>query len=53
MGFYKCECRVVHLGGNIRTRQSRRGADPLEKSSAQKDLGVLVDTRLAIFTFWR
>ena len=37
MGFYKCECRVVHLGRNSCTHQSRRGADLLEKSSAQKD----------------
>ena len=38
----------MHLGRNNHMHQYRLGADWLEKSSAEKDLGVLVDHRLAM-----
>ena len=41
-------CRVLHLGRNNHTYQYRVGADLLEGSSAEKDLGVLVDNRLTV-----
>jgi len=41
-------CRVLHLGGNNCMHQCRLQADLLEGSSAEKDLGVLGDNRLAV-----
>lgn len=46
--FNKVKYRVLHLGRNYHTYQNRLGADLLERSSAEKDLGVLVDNRLAM-----
>ncbi|PKU49502.1 rna-directed dna polymerase from mobile element jockey-like [Limosa lapponica baueri] len=48
MKFNKGKCRVLHLGRNNCMHQYRLGADLLESSSEQKDLGVLVDNRMTM-----
>ena len=48
MRFNKSECRVLHLGRNKSMHQYRLEDDLLERSSAERDLGVLVDNRLAM-----
>jgi len=40
------KCIVFHLDRNNCMHQYRLGADLLERSPAEKDLGVLVDNRL-------
>ena len=46
--FNKGKCRVLHVGRNNCMHQYRLGTDLLERSSSEKDLGVLVDNRWAV-----
>lgn len=46
--FNKSKYSVLYLRRNNCACQYRLGADLLEKSSVEKDLGVLVDNRLAM-----
>jgi len=48
MRFGKRKCRVLYLGRNNCEYQYRLGHDLLQRSSVEKDLGVLVDDRLAM-----
>ena len=46
--FNKSGCNVLHPGRNNCKYQYRLGNDMLERSSEDKDLGVMVDNRLAM-----
>ena len=48
MRFNKSKCRDLHLGRNKLLHQCRLGADLLERSSVERDLGVLVGNRYAM-----
>ena len=48
MKFNKSKRRVLHLGRNNHKNQYRLGDDLLDRTSVEKDLGLLVDNRLAM-----
>ena len=48
MKFSNSKCRVLHLGRNNPVHPYRLGAELLESGSVEKDLGVLVDSKVTL-----
>ena len=48
MQFNKGKCKVLPLARNSPMRQHMLAGDHLEGSSAEKDLGVLVNSKLTV-----